>query len=94
MSAVLRPGARFALRHPAHFIAMGFGSGLVPRGPGTAGTLAGWAIGWLFLRHFPPLALLASTLSPTREHIGQVVLRVLFGAEWDFGHWTELFRFQ
>jgi phosphatidylglycerophosphatase A len=27
------------LRHPVDFLALGFGSGLVPQGPGTAGTL-------------------------------------------------------
>lgn len=27
------------LRHPVHFLAFGFGSGLFPRAPGTAGTL-------------------------------------------------------
>jgi phosphatidylglycerophosphatase A len=30
----------FVLRHPVHFLAFGFGSGLVPRAPGTFGTLA------------------------------------------------------
>lgn len=30
------------LSHPAHFIAMGFGSGLSPVAPGTAGTLWAW----------------------------------------------------
>src|SRR5512132_2968349 len=35
------PDARFLLSHPAHFIALGFGSGLAPRAPGTFGTLAG-----------------------------------------------------
>jgi phosphatidylglycerophosphatase A len=29
--------------NPAHLIAFGFGSGLAPRAPGTAGTLAAWA---------------------------------------------------
>jgi len=29
-------------RHPAHWIALGFGSGLSPWAPGTAGTLWGW----------------------------------------------------
>ncbi|MCJ7798696.1 MAG: phosphatidylglycerophosphatase A [Polaromonas sp.] len=38
----LRPSARFMLAHPAHFIAMGFGSGLSPLAPGTAGTLWAW----------------------------------------------------
>jgi len=43
---VLRPGAGFAFSHPAHAVALGFGAGLAPRAPGTAGTLLGWAIGW------------------------------------------------
>lgn len=34
--------ARFMLAHPAHCIAMGFGSGLSRIAPGTVGTLWGW----------------------------------------------------
>ena len=37
-----RPTARFMLSHPAHFIALGFGAGLSPVAPGTAGTLWAW----------------------------------------------------
>jgi phosphatidylglycerophosphatase A len=37
-----RASARFMLQHPAHCIALGFGSGLSPVAPGTAGTLWGW----------------------------------------------------
>jgi phosphatidylglycerophosphatase A len=33
------PTLRFCLSHPAHFIALGFGSGLAPAAPGTFGTL-------------------------------------------------------
>jgi phosphatidylglycerophosphatase A len=33
------PDLRFLLRHPAHFIALGFGAGLAPVAPGTFGTL-------------------------------------------------------
>lgn len=40
-----QPDWRFMLRHPAHVIAMGFGSGLAPKAPGTFGTLLGW---WMF----------------------------------------------
>ena len=40
--APLRPTASFMLAHPAHFIALGFGSGLSPVAPGTAGTLWAW----------------------------------------------------
>jgi len=34
--------AAFMLRHPARWFALGFGSGLAPRAPGTVGTLWGW----------------------------------------------------
>lgn len=37
-----RADARFLLRHPAHWIALGFGSGLSPWAPGTIGTLWAW----------------------------------------------------
>jgi phosphatidylglycerophosphatase A len=50
------PDARFALAHPAHFIATGFGIGLVPVAPGTFGTLVGLAIFWLLAIVMPPLA--------------------------------------
>ena len=43
---VLRPHPGFAFSHPAHAIAFGFGVGLAPFAPGTAGTALGWAIGW------------------------------------------------
>ena len=36
------PDARFMLSHPAHWLALGFGSGLSPVAPGTVGTLWGW----------------------------------------------------
>lgn len=39
---IKRPGPRFMLSHPAHLLAQGFGSGLSPAVPGTAGTLLGW----------------------------------------------------
>jgi phosphatidylglycerophosphatase A len=34
-----RPTLRFLVSHPAHFVALGFGSGLAPVAPGTFGTL-------------------------------------------------------
>ena len=37
-----RATAGFLLAHPAHFLALGFGSGLSPVAPGTAGTLWAW----------------------------------------------------
>ena len=51
----VRATLRFMLRHPAHVIALGFGSGLAPRAPGTAGTLCAWAVFVLLERNFGPL---------------------------------------
>ena len=48
--------AGFLTRHPAHFIALGFGSGLVPVVPGTAGTLVAYPVFFLL---FGALALWA-----------------------------------
>jgi phosphatidylglycerophosphatase A len=53
--------ASFVFSHPAHAVAFGFGAGLAPRAPGTAGTLAAWAIGAAFLTQFSPAVLLACT---------------------------------
>jgi phosphatidylglycerophosphatase A len=39
-----KPGLRFVVSHPAHAIALGFGSGLSPVAPGTAGTLWAWLV--------------------------------------------------
>ena len=50
-----RPDLRFLLSHPAHFIALGFGSGLVPRAPGTAGTLVALGLYWALAPFVPPL---------------------------------------
>ncbi|MFN9749108.1 MAG: phosphatidylglycerophosphatase A [Burkholderiales bacterium] len=41
-NAPARPTVRFMLAHPAHWMAMGFGSGLAPWAPGTCGTLWAW----------------------------------------------------
>jgi phosphatidylglycerophosphatase A len=40
---LLRPTLRFLFSHPAHFIALGAGSGLARTAPGTVGTLWAWA---------------------------------------------------
>lgn len=57
------PDLRFLLRHPAHFVALGFGSGLVPKAPGTFGTLVGLPLFALLMTlpepaHLPVIALL------------------------------------
>ena len=41
------PNLRFLFAHPAHFFALGFGSGLAKKAPGTLGTLVGLPIFWL-----------------------------------------------
>lgn len=41
-----KPSWRFVFSHPAHFLSFGFGSGLFPRSPGTAGTLVAFPIYW------------------------------------------------
>ncbi|MGR4868881.1 phosphatidylglycerophosphatase A [Variovorax sp. LARHSF232] len=63
---IARPTVRFLLAHPAHFIALGGGSGLSRLAPGTVGTLWAWvaylvmqlwltpgAIGWVILASLP-----------------------------------------
>ncbi|AMM25072.1 phosphatidylglycerophosphatase A family protein [Variovorax sp. PAMC 28711] len=65
-STPFRPTWRFMLSHPAHCIALGFGSGLPRFAPGTVGTLWAWAafvvmqrwlapstIGWVILVSLP-----------------------------------------
>jgi phosphatidylglycerophosphatase A len=41
-----KPGWRFLFSHPAHFLSFGFGAGLFPRSPGTAGTLVAFPLYW------------------------------------------------
>ena len=54
-----RPDVRFLLASPAHFIALGFGSGLAPKAPGTFGTLAALVLFWLlaYVLAMPPFAI-------------------------------------
>ncbi len=53
-----RPTTRFLLAHPAHFFALGCGSGLAPKAPGTFGTLFAWASFILFQPYFSDFQLL------------------------------------
>lgn len=46
---------KIRLTSPVHFLAVGFGSGLIHPAPGTWGTLAGLISGWLLL-HWLPLS--------------------------------------
>lgn len=53
--AARKPTLRFLLAHPAHAIALGFGSGLAPIAPGTAGTLWAWLAYALLTPYVGPL---------------------------------------
>jgi len=41
--------AKLSLSNPFHFLALGFGSGLAPKAPGTFGTLAALPLYWLMM---------------------------------------------
>ena len=60
--SVAPPTAQFAFAHPAHVVAFGFGSGLAPRAPGTAGTLAAWPLGWILGGVLPPALFIGLTV--------------------------------
>lgn len=42
-----QPNLAFLFAHPAHFLALGFGSGLAPKAPGTFGTIVGLPLFYL-----------------------------------------------
>jgi phosphatidylglycerophosphatase A len=46
---ITSPNFKFLLSHPAHFFALGFGSGLAKKAPGTFGTLIGLPLFWFIL---------------------------------------------
>lgn len=58
----MRPTRQFLFKHPAHLIAFGFGAGLMPKAPGTWGTLVGIPFYFLALRLGGTPAVLASAL--------------------------------
>lgn len=49
------PDLKFLFSHPAHFIALGFGVGLIPWAPGTFGTLLSLGICLLLVQVVPAL---------------------------------------
>jgi phosphatidylglycerophosphatase A len=60
----MNPNLKFLLSHPSHFFALGFGSGLSPKAPGTAGTLVAFPLFWLL------------TFAP--DHTQFIILALLF----------------
>lgn len=63
----MRPDRKFLFGHPAHLLALGFGAGLMPKAPGTWGTLVA----------FPVLALVQS--GGTAAIIGAAALFFVIG---------------
>lgn len=61
-----KPNVKFDLKQPIQFLALGFGSGLAPKAPGTFGTLA--AI---------PLFLLLSLLTPIMYLLAVAVVSIV-----------------
>ena len=47
MANQIQPDLKLLLSHPAHFCALGFGTGLAKKAPGTFGTLVGLLAFWL-----------------------------------------------
>lgn len=53
---------KFLLSHPAHFFALGLGSGLVKKAPGTFGTLVGLPLFWLISGYTLTIQLIAISI--------------------------------
>ena len=53
---IWRPTLSFTFSHPAHCIALGFGTGLAPFAPGTAGTLLAFPLYFLLNPWLSPLS--------------------------------------
>ena len=62
MSKPAAPNLTFLLSHPAHFISLGFGSGLAPKAPGTFGTLVAFPLYMLIADYTMPIELAMITL--------------------------------
>jgi Phosphatidylglycerophosphatase A and related proteins len=67
-----KPDLKFLLTSPAHFIALGFGSGLAPKAPGTFGSVAALPLFWLLLQ----------------AGLGQPALLLLIAAGFALGVWA------
>jgi phosphatidylglycerophosphatase A len=80
--APVRASVRFLLKHPAHWLALGLGSGLSPRAPGTVGTLWAWVAflaldPWLSDRQWAAVIALSALVgwwacTVTARHLGTV----------------------
>jgi phosphatidylglycerophosphatase A len=55
LKPIARPNRQFLFQRLSHLVALGFGSGLSPMAPGTAGTLWAWAVFLLLNLFLSPL---------------------------------------
>jgi len=90
-----RPTVALLLSHPAHFIALGFGTGLSPVAPGTIGTLLAFALYAALGRWLSPAGILA--LTPALFALGVWACgrtgRMLGAADHSGMNWDEIVAF-
>lgn len=72
--SAMRPDFKWMLRHPARWVALGFGSGLLPKAPGTAGTVLGFPVFWLL-----------QTLSPNTPNLVALLIASFILGVWASG---------
>ena len=89
------PSLRFLVSHPAHFVALGFGSGLAPVAPGTFGTLVAIPLAIALRDRFDDLgyALAVVVLFVVGIAVSQVTARDLGVADHGAIVWDEVVAF-
>ncbi len=85
------PDIKFLLSHPAHFFALGFGSGLAPKAPGTLGTLVGFPLFWLISNYtFNTQLMITTTLFIMGVYVCDKTGKVLGVADYGGIVWDEI----
>jgi phosphatidylglycerophosphatase A len=89
------PSLRFLVSHPAHFVALGFGSGLAPAAPGTFGTLVAIPLAIALRDRFDDLgyALAVGVLFVVGIGVSQITARDLGVADHGAIVWDEVVAF-
>jgi len=89
------PSLRFLVSHPAHFVALGFGSGLAPVAPGTFGTLVAIPLAIALRDRFDDLgyALAVGVLFVVGVVVSQITARDLGVADHGSIVWDEVVAF-
>lgn len=95
VNGVTAPGRGFLFRHPAHFIALGFGVGLAPVAPGTFGTLLAIPIATLLRAHTSDAVFAAAIVALALVGVwaAQVTGRALGAADHRAIVWDEVVAF-